>query len=84
MDLVSLLGYIAGAFTTAAFMPQLARSLRTRSTGDLSLPMLVLMASGVSLWSVYGLLIGSLPIVVPNAIMCALILALVVLRFWYA
>lgn len=83
MDLVSLIGYIAGAFTTAAFMPQLARSLRTRSTGDLSFPMLVMMASGVSLWSIYGFFISSLPIVVPNAIMCALVVALLVLRLKY-
>ena len=83
MDPVSLLGYVAGAFTTVAFLPQLVRALRTRSTGDLSFPMLAMMASGVALWSIYGLMVGSLPIVVPNAIMCAMVLALMVLRVRY-
>jgi MtN3 and saliva related transmembrane protein len=83
MDPVALLGYVAGAFTTVAFLPQLVRALRTRSTGDLSFPMLAMMAAGVALWSIYGFTVGSLPIVVPNAIMCAMVLALMVLRIRY-
>lgn len=83
MDPVALIGYIAGAFTTVAFLPQVVRALRTRSTGDLSFPMLVMMFAGVSLWSIFGFLIGSLPIVVPNAIMAVLIAVLMVLRSMY-
>jgi len=83
MDPVALLGYVAGAFTTVAFMPQLVRAFRTKSTGDLSFPMLMMMFSGVSLWSIYGYSIGSLPIVVPNAIMAALLVALMLLRLRY-
>jgi MtN3 and saliva related transmembrane protein len=83
MDPVALIGYVAGAFTTVAFLPQVVRALRTRSTGDLSFPMLVMMFVGVSLWSVFGFLMGSLPIVVPNAIMAVLIAVLMVLRSMY-
>jgi MtN3 and saliva related transmembrane protein len=83
MDPVAVIGYVAGAFTTVAFLPQLVRALRTKSTADLSFPMLVMMFSGVSLWSFYGFLIGSLPIVVPNAIMAAMIAVLIVLRLKY-
>jgi MtN3 and saliva related transmembrane protein len=83
MDLVALIGYVAGAFTTVAFLPQLVRALRTKSTGDLSFPMLVMMFSGVTLWSFYGLLVGALPIVVPNAVMAVLVVALMVLRLRY-
>lgn len=83
MDPVAVIGYVAGAFTTVAFLPQLVRALRTKSTADLSPPMLAMMFSGVSLWSIYGFLIGSLPIVVPNAIMAAMIAVLIVLRLKY-
>lgn len=83
MDPAPLIGYVAGAFTTVAFLPQLARALRTRSTGDLSFPMLVFMFSGVSLWSLYGVLVAALPIIVPNAIMGCLIAVLMVLRLKY-
>lgn len=83
MDPVAVIGYVAGAFTTVAFLPQLVRALRTKSTADLSPPMLALMFSGVSLWSIYGYFIGSVPIVVPNAIMAAMIAVLIALRFTY-
>lgn len=83
MDPVALVGYVAGAFTTVAFLPQVVRALRTRSTGDLSYPMLALMFAGVSIWSVYGYLVGALPIIVPNAIMAFLVAVLMVLRSKY-
>jgi MtN3 and saliva related transmembrane protein len=83
MDPVAVIGYVAGAFTTVAFLPQLVRALRTKSTADLSPPMLAMMFSGVSLWSVYGYFIGSVPIVVPNAIMGAMIAVLIILRLKY-
>ena len=83
MYAVAVIGYVAGAFTTVAFLPQLVRALRTKSTADLSPPMLAMMFSGVSLWSIYGYFIGSVPIVVPNAIMAAMIAVLIALRFKY-
>ncbi len=80
MDPVTLLGYVAGTLSTLAFLPQVVRSLQLRSTRGLSLAMLMIMATAVTLWCVYGHLIGSLPIVVPNAVMLVLILALIGLR----
>jgi MtN3 and saliva related transmembrane protein len=80
MDSVALLGYIAGTLSTIAFLPQVVRSLQLRSTRGLSLSMLVIMGTAVALWSVYGLLIASLPIVIPNAVMVVLILVLIGLR----
>ena len=37
--MIQAVGFLAGALTTIAFIPQVARTWRTRSTGDLSLPM---------------------------------------------
>jgi MtN3 and saliva related transmembrane protein len=61
-------GLVAGALTTTAFVPQVIKTWRTRHADDFSLPMLVLFVSGVALWLAYGLMIGSRPVVVPNAI----------------
>ena len=65
---IELLGLAAGAMTTAAFVPQALRTWRTGSATDFSLPMLVLFCAGLSLWLVYGLLIGSASVVAANAI----------------
>jgi MtN3 and saliva related transmembrane protein len=62
------LGYVAGLFTTLAFVPQALRSWRTRSTADLSLGTIFAFIVGVTLWLIYGLAIGSYPIVIWNAV----------------
>lgn len=61
-------GLVAGALTTASFVPQVIKTWRTRSAKDFSLPMLLLFTLGVGLWLVYGVMIGSRPVIVPNVI----------------
>ncbi len=74
---IELLGLIAGACTTVAFLPQVTKTLRTRQTRDLSAGMVVLFSLGVALWLVYGLLIHSLPVILSNGATLALALVLV-------
>ena len=68
MFLVSLTGFVAGACCTFAYLPQALHSFRTRSVNDFSLTMLISLNLGLLLWVVYGVLINSLPIILPNAI----------------
>lgn len=62
------IGFLAGFLATAAFVPQVIRAWRTRSTRDLSLPAVVAFTLGIALWIAYGVLIHSLPIVIWNVI----------------
>ena len=68
MDGAIILGLAAGALTTIAFVPQLTKAWRTKSTGDLSWGMLVTFSTGVLLWLIYGLWIDSLPVILANAV----------------
>lgn len=83
MDADNLLGMIAGTLTTAAFVPQVVKTWRTRSTHDISLGMFALFSSGLVLWLVYGVVIGSLPIVVSNIITLALALTILYFKLRY-
>ena len=76
-NLDTLLGYPAAFLTTIAFVPQAWQSWRTRDLSGISLPMYTLFTLGVALWLGYGLVIGSLPVIVANSI--TLLLASVVL-----
>lgn len=67
-DVTEAIGFLAGFLATAAFVPQVLRAWRTRSTRDLSRLTIVAFTAGVSLWIVYGVLIHSLPVVVWNVI----------------
>ena len=63
-----LIGALAGALTTIAFIPQVWRVWQTRSARDLSLSMYLIFTAGVALWLVYGIVLGALPIIVCNSV----------------
>lgn len=62
------IGSTAAALTTCSFIPQVWRVLKTRHTKDISLGMYALFTGGVSLWLVYGILLGAWPIIIANCI----------------
>ena len=80
--MIDWLGYIAATLTTAAFIPQVIKSLRTQSVNDLSLAMLVAFNVGVGCWLAYGLLISAAPLIAANAatLGCSLILLVLKLK----
>ena len=77
-----LIGFAAAFLTTVAFLPQTVRVVRTRDTRSISLAMYVLFTIGVALWLVYGILIGSLPVMVANVL--TLVQSGVILRIPHA
>lgn len=83
MDIASWLGFVAGACTTAAFVPQVLKTWRTRSAEDVSLATFAIFGFGVLLWLVYGLYIDSWPIVIANGITLILASAMVVFTWRY-
>lgn len=76
---VQALGLAAGFCTTLAFLPQVIRTWRTRSTGDLSLSMFLIFVLGICLWLAYGLLRGDVSLIAANAV--TLVLAATLLYF---
>jgi len=66
--MTELIGLGAAFCTTVAFLPQVIRAWRTRSTSDLSLAMFLIFTVGIFLWLVYGLLLQDAPLVLANGI----------------
>ena len=79
MDL-DLLGYLAAVLTTGAFVPQAFKTIRTRDTSGISLGMYMIFTSGVALWFVYGVELGSWPIIVANAVTFMLVATILALK----
>ncbi|WP_374634642.1 SemiSWEET transporter [Ferrovibrio sp.] len=75
--LFEAVGLLAGTLTTVAYLPQVIQVWRTRSARDISLGMFLLMVSGISLWLVYGLMIGSVALIAANSV--TLVLTMLVL-----
>jgi len=83
MDGAIILGITAGTLTTVAFIPQLAKALKSKSTGDLSWGMVLMFTIGVLLWLIYGIWIDSLPVILANAVTLLLQLGIVSLKIKY-
>jgi MtN3 and saliva related transmembrane protein len=83
MSFVSLVGFAAGTLCTLAYLPQALHSFRTKSVRDISFGMLVSLNFGLVLWVAYGVLIHSLPLILPNAITFFLAFPLLIMKLRY-
>ena len=79
MNSVQILGLLAGALTTAAFLPQVVKTWKSRSAKDLSLGMFSLFCLGVAMLLVYGFVVNDIPVISANLL--TLLLASTLLFF---
>ena len=77
------IGSVAAFCTTFSFLPQLIRVWQRKSARDVSLSMFLLFSIGVACWLLYGLGIGSAPVIAANAVTLALALAILILKVRY-
>ena len=76
---VEFFGYFAAILTTLAFLPQLIKTIKTKTAEDVSLLTLIMFLTGVFSWIIYGYKISSAPILIANVI--TFILNLLILFF---
>ena len=77
MDVTSIVGTIGATLTVTAFVPQVIKTIKTKDTKAISLPMYAMFTTGVFIWLMYGFLLKEAPIIIGNFI--TLVLALTVL-----
>jgi MtN3 and saliva related transmembrane protein len=66
-------GLIAAVCTTVSYIPQVVKCWKTRKAGDLSLKMLLTLATGLSLWVAYGIINGDWVIIAANSVSLVLL-----------
>ncbi len=81
---VEIFGYIAAILTTAAFLPQLLKTLKTRKAEDVSLITLIMFIIGVLCWIIYGYKISSTPILSANLITLILNLLILISKIYFS
>ena len=80
VDLWTMLGLVAGVCTTGCFVPQVVKIWREGDSEAISKRMYVVSVTAFSLWIVHGVMIGSAPIVLFNAVNVLLTGAILVLK----
>ncbi len=80
MDTIEIIGLIAATLTTSAFVPQVYKTWKTKSTGDISFTMYSAFLFGTMLWLYYGIHHNSLAIILANVITAILVVCMLVLK----
>ncbi|MBS9462397.1 SemiSWEET transporter [Flagellimonas sp. 389] len=80
METIEIIGLIAATLTTSAFVPQVYKALKHKSTADVSLTMYIVLLAGLILWIIYGIHLESLAIILANVITGILAVTMLILK----
>ena len=76
MTFVTLIGLVAALCTTLSYIPQLKKIWDTGETEDISLKMFLILATGIALWIVYGVMQTDTVIILANSVSLAFLCAI--------
>jgi MtN3 and saliva related transmembrane protein len=76
-------GYVAAVMTTLAFVPQALKTIRSKDTRSISLGMYVVFTIGIAFWLAYGIVLGSIPMILSNIVTFALSATILAMKLKY-
>ena len=80
---IELIGSAAAVVTSLCWLPQIVKIVRDRQAAGVSLSTHSALAFGVLLWLVYGVFIGSWPVIAANTVTLSFVLAIVGMKLRY-
>ena len=84
ISMTDAIGFLAGALTTFAFVPQALKIYTSKSGKDVSARMLMIFSAGLILWLIYGIMIESLPVILANVVTLILSGTIIALKIRYS
>lgn len=83
IDSTEIIGLVAAVLTTSAFVPQVVQTMKTKDVSGISLPMYIVLCTGICLWLAYGLINNQISVIAANGITLILALAVLFLKLKY-
>ncbi|GBE06769.1 PQ loop repeat protein [bacterium BMS3Abin10] len=83
INYITIIGLLAGTCTIISFLPQVIKTAKTKKTKDISLAMYAVLAVGLFMWVIYGVLLNSYPIILANSVSFILAVTILVLKIRY-
>ena len=80
MDLIDIIGIVAGIFTSSSIVPQIIKTLKKKKAGEVSVFMFIVMMTGNALWVYYGFDKSDIAIISTNFLALGLNITMVVLK----
>lgn len=83
MTWIEVAGHTGAFLSSITFLPQVYKAWKSKSVGDLSLAMMMIVFSSTLVWLVYGVSLDLWPVIICNAIIAVLSLLLIYFKFTF-
>lgn len=83
MDWVEIVGYFGSFLSAITFFPQVYKAWKTKSVGDLSMAMILIVFTSTIVWIVYGVAKNIGPVILCNSIMFVLVASLIYFKLTF-
>ncbi|HRH50287.1 MAG TPA: SemiSWEET family transporter [Panacibacter sp.] len=83
MDWIEFTGYAGSFLSSITFIPQVYKAWQSKSVGDLSVWMILIVVTSTILWLVYGIGISSRPVIIANSVILSFSLVLLYFKFTF-
>jgi MtN3 and saliva related transmembrane protein len=80
---IQSIGLIAGTLTATSMLPQFLKILKDKKADDISVPMLLILLSGLGMWIYYGTLKEDWPLILTNSFSLLLNVLILIFKFRY-
>ena len=82
-QVINYIGYLGSFLSCITFIPQVYQSWKSKSVGDLSFLMILIVISSTIVWLVYGYFVNSGPVIMANTVVLALSLMLLYFKLTF-
>ncbi len=72
MNWTEIVGHLGATLSSITFIPQVYKAWKTKSVGDLSLAMMLIVFTSTVIWLVYGISLMLWPVILANGFICLL------------
>ena len=83
MPWIEYVGLFGAFLSSITFIPQVWQAWKSKSVGDLSLGMLLIVFTSVIVWLVYGIYLNLVPVIIANSIIFLLSVVLLYFKFTF-
>lgn len=80
MNWIEAVGHLGSFLSSVTFLPQVYKTWKSRSAGDISLLMIVIVFISTVVWLIYGIGMGLWPVIIANGVICFLSVLLIVFK----
>ena len=83
MNWIEIAGHGGALLSSITFIPQVYKAWQTKSVGDLSFTMMIIVFTSTIIWLIYGVALELWPVITCNTIISLLSLTLIYFKFTF-